>query len=201
MAPCVKCFEKTRAIWNPCISPQALDQHHRKSSDLLPRSICANCNFCDNNTSNPAVSVVEMVVGTGCHCLSAHGIGEGNHNAEWFPHKSWEFIIEYDHNFSYRKLHELAPRNAIPVRVKATVREGHGKLLQQNINVPSTTVQKFSHEISMSHIWPPETMMSGKFSAQKNLVHHPSVLLGDQFAREVLHNNSSATFGRDAIHS
>ena len=34
-------------------------------------------------------------------------------------------------------------RNASPVRVKATVREGHGKLSQPNINVPNTTVQKF----------------------------------------------------------
>ena len=53
----------------------------------------------------------------------------------------------------------LVQGNAIPVRVKATVREGHGKLPLPNINVPSTTVQKFSHEKSMSHNWPPETMM------------------------------------------
>ena len=67
-------------------------------------------------------------------------------------------------------------RNAIPVRVKATVREGHGKLLQPNINVPSTTVQKFAHENSMSHNWPPETMMSGKIPAQEMLFDHPSVM-------------------------
>ena len=53
----------------------------------------------------------------------------------------------------------------------------------------------------MSHNWPPETMMSGKFPVQKILLDHPSVLLGDQFTCEVLHNNSSATFGRDATHS
>ena len=53
----------------------------------------------------------------------------------------------------------------------------------------------------MSHNWPPETMMSGKFPAQKILFDHPNVSLGDQFACEVLHNNSFATFGRDAIHS
>ena len=92
-------------------------------------------------------------------------------------------------------------RNAIPVRVKAHVREGHGKLIQPNINVPSTTVQRFSHENSMSHNWPRETMTNGKFPAQKIQVDHPSVSLGDQFAYEVLHKNSSATFGRDAIHS
>ena len=96
----------------------------------------------------------------------------------------------------------LSPhRNAIPVRVKATVRVGHGKLLPPNINVPSTTVEKFSHENSMSHNWPLETMMSGKFPAQKILFDHPRVSLGDQFACEVVHNNSPATFGRDAIHS
>jgi len=92
-------------------------------------------------------------------------------------------------------------RNAIPGRVKVTVRMGHGKLLPPNINVPSTTVEKFSHESSMSHNWPPETMMSGKFLAQKNLFDHPRVSLGDQFACEVSHNNSPATFGRDAVHS
>ena len=51
----------------------------------------------------------------------------------------------------------------------------------------------------MSHNWPPETMMGGKFRAQKNLFDHPSVSLGDQFACVVVHNISSATFGRDAI--
>ena len=40
----------------------------------------------------------------------------------------------------------------------------------------------FSHENSMSHNWPPETMMSGKFIAQKIVFDHPSVSLGDQFA-------------------
>ena len=86
-------------------------------------------------------------------------------------------------------------RNTIPVRVKAAVREGHGKLLQPNINVPSATGQKFSHENSTSHNWPLETMMSGKYPAPKIHFDHPSVSLGDQFACKVLHNNSSATFG------
>ena len=36
---------------------------------------------------------------------------------------------------------------------------------------------------------------------RKHEKHHPGVSLGDQFAFEVLHNNSSATLGRDAIHS
>ena len=56
----------------------------------------------------------------------------------------------------------LVQRNAIPVRVKATVREGHGKLLLPNINVFQARLRfiiKFSHEKSMSHNWPPETMM------------------------------------------
>ena len=52
----------------------------------------------------------------------------------------------------------------------------------------------------MSHTWPPETMMNGKFPVQKIAFDHPSVSLGDQFVYEVLHNNSSATFGRDTIH-
>ena len=88
-----------------------------------------------------------------------------------------------------------------PVRVKATVREGHGKLLQPNISIPSTTLQKPSHESFISHIWPPETMMNGKFPVQKIQFDHPSALLGDQFVCEVLHNNSSSTSGRDTSHS
>ena len=75
-----------------------------------------------------------------------------------------------------------------PVRVKATVREGHGKL-QPNINVPSTTVQKLSHETSISHNWPPETMMSGKFPAHKNSFDRPSVSLGNQFVYETMFPN------------
>ena len=76
-----------------------------------------------------------------------------------------------------------------------------GKLLQPNISIPSTTLQKPSHESSMSQIWPPETMMNGKFPVQKIQFDHPSVSLGDQFVCEVLHNNSSSSSGRDTIHS
>ena len=94
------------------------------------------------------------------------------------------------HNSSHRNGPSIIHTQTIPVRVKATVRDGHGKPLPPNINVLSTTVQKFSHENSMSHSWPPETMTSGKFGAQKILFDYPSVLLGDQFAPEVLHNNS-----------
>ena len=68
---------------------------------------------------------------------------------------------------------KLMPGN-FPDRIPGG-REGHGKLLQPCINIPSTTVQKFSHEKSMSHNWPPETIMSGKFLAQKILFDHPSV--------------------------
>ena len=78
--------------------------------------------------------------------------------------------------------------HTILVRVKATVREGHGKL-QPNISVPSTTVQKLFHENPMSHYWPSETMMRGKFPFD-----HPSVVLGDQFVYEVLHNHESWNF-------
>ena len=85
--------------------------------------------------------------------------------------------------------------HTIPVRVKATVREGHGKLLQPNISIPSTTLQKPFHESSMSQIWLPETMMNGKFPVQKIQFDHPSVSLGDQFVCEVLHNNSFSTSG------
>ena len=91
--------------------------------------------------------------------------------------------------------------HTIPVRVKATVREGHGKLLQPNISIPSTTLQKPSRETSMSHIWPPETMINGKIPVQKIQFDHPSVWLGHQFVCEVLHNNSSSIFGMDTIHS
>ena len=48
--------------------------------------------------------------------------------------------------------HFTAHTHTIPVRVKATVRERHGKLLQPNISIPSTTLQKPSHESSMSKI-------------------------------------------------
>ena len=60
--------------------------------------------------------------------------------------------------------------HTIPVRVKTTVREGHGKLLQPNISIPSTTLQEPSHESSMSQICPPETMMNGKFPVKKNSI-------------------------------
>ena len=52
----------------------------------------------------------------------------------------------------------------------------------------------------MSHKWPPETMMSGKFLVQKIPFDHPSVSLADQFVYEVLPNNSSATFIRDTTY-
>ena len=41
----------------------------------------------------------------------------------------------------------------------------------------------------MSHNWPFDTMMTRKLPAQRIPFDHPSVLLGEQFAREVLHNN------------
>ena len=59
-------------------------------------------------------------------------------------------------------------RNAIPVRVKATVREENGKLLQSNINVPSTALQKCFHENSMSHNWPLENPDEWKISCAKH---------------------------------
>lgn len=68
----------------------------------------------------------------------------------------------------------LTQRYAIPVRVNYIFRKGHGKLVQPNTNVPSTTAQKFVHENSMSHNWPPETLMNGKFLSQKPLFDHPS---------------------------
>ena len=52
----------------------------------------------------------------------------------------------------------------------------------------------------MSHKWPPETMMSGKFPVQKIPFDHPSVSLADQFVYEVLPNYLSATFMRDTTH-
>ena len=62
------------------------------------------------------------------------------------------------------------------------VREGHGKLLQPDISIPSTTLQKPSHDTSMSHIWPSETMTSGKFAVQNIPFDHPSVSLGTSSA-------------------
>ena len=91
--------------------------------------------------------------------------------------------------------------HTIPVRVKAAVREGHGKQLQPNISIPSTTLQKPFHESSMSQIWPPETMMDGNFLVQKIKFDHPSVSVGDQFVCEVLLTNSFSTSARATIHS
>ena len=71
--------------------------------------------------------------------------------------------------------------HTIPVRVKATVRKGQGKLLQPNISVPSTTVQQFSHENCMSHIWVLASIMNGKFIVRKTAFDHPSVSQGDHF--------------------
>ena len=50
---------------------------------------------------------------------------------------------------------------------------------------------KVPYENSRSHNWPPETMMSGKFPAQK-LFDHPSVSLGDEFAHGVLNKSLPA---------
>ena len=40
----------------------------------------------------------------------------------------------------------------------------------------------------MSHNWPPETMMTGKFIAQMFVFDHPSVSLGDKLLYEVPYN-------------
>jgi len=73
-----------------------------------------------------------------------------------------------------------------------------GNYCTQTSTFQTPICQNFCVELHVSN-WPRETMMNGKFPAQKTLFDHPNVALGRHFVDRVLRNNLAATFGRDII--